>query len=128
MGLCRPIRGESRFDQPHQHVHREPPVGCVELEEAYRLAPRLRSHEMSEETSFEPGDVVAHCSWVVHGTDANVGTRPRWVYRPLFFPADAVYMGVPSPTIAGRGIGPFEILDHPDFPITYEPTAARAGG
>jgi putative transposase len=22
VGLCRPIRGEGRFDQPHQHVHR----------------------------------------------------------------------------------------------------------
>lgn len=96
---------------------------CVDIEEAYRLAPRLRSHEMSPEASFEPGDVIAHCSWVVHGTDANVGTQPRWVYRPSFLPADAVYMGVPSPTIAGRGIKPFEILDHPDFPVTYDPAA-----
>jgi Phytanoyl-CoA dioxygenase (PhyH) len=99
---------------------------CVDLEEAYRLAPRLRSHQVSREVSFAPGDVMVHCSWVVHGTDANVGSQPRWVYRPTFFPADAVYMGVPSPTIVGRGIKPYEILDHPDFPVVYEPPEAGA--
>ncbi|MCL7456137.1 phytanoyl-CoA dioxygenase family protein [Micromonospora echinofusca] len=101
---------------------------CVDLDEAYRLAPRLRSCRMSEEMSFEPGDVMAHCSWVVHGTDANVGTQARWVYRPSFLPADAVYMGVPSPTIAERGIKPFEVLDHPDFPVVYEPAAGGGAG
>ncbi|MFJ6200057.1 phytanoyl-CoA dioxygenase family protein [Micromonospora sp. NPDC092111] len=101
---------------------------CVDLDEAYRLAPRLRSCEMSDELSFEPGDVMAHCSWVVHGTDANVGDRARWVYRPSFLPADAVYMGVPSPTIAERGIHPFDVLDHPDFPVVYQPAPAGGAG
>jgi hypothetical protein len=95
---------------------------CVELEEAYRLAPRLRSHEMSEETSFEPGDAVAHCSWVVHGTDANVGTRPRWVYPPSFFPADAVYMGVPSPTTRDAASGRSRSLT---IPTSRSPTSPR---
>ncbi|HZM75650.1 MAG TPA: phytanoyl-CoA dioxygenase family protein [Candidatus Limnocylindrales bacterium] len=97
---------------------------CVELDEAYRRAPRLRSCPMSEQMAFAPGDVIAHASWVVHGTDANVGTQPRWVYRPTFFPADAVYMGVPSDTIAGRGIKPMDVLEHADFPITYQPADA----
>ncbi len=92
---------------------------CVPLDEAYRLAPRLRSCSMSEPVSLEPGDVIAHGSWVVHGTDANVGTQPRWVYRPSFLPADAVYMGVPSATLSERGIRPFDTLDHADFPIVY---------
>ncbi len=99
---------------------------CVELEEAHRIAPRLRSHDISPLMSFEPGDVVAHCSWVVHGTDANEGDRARWVYRPSYFPADAVYMGVPSPTIASKGIEPFDTMDHPDFPVTYEPSSGGA--
>jgi hypothetical protein len=100
---------------------------CVPLDEAYGLAPRLRSCPMSEPMSFEPGDVIAHCSWVVHGTDANAGTQPRWVYRPSYFPADAVCMGVPSSTLAERGIKPFDTLDHADFPIVYQPSAARTG-
>lgn len=94
---------------------------CVSLEEAHRRAPRLRSCSMSEPMSFEPGDVMAHCSWVVHGTDANVGTESRWVYRPTYFPSDAVYMGIPSETIAERGIRPFEVLEHADFPAVHRP-------
>ncbi|GLK99213.1 phytanoyl-CoA dioxygenase family protein [Dactylosporangium matsuzakiense] len=101
---------------------------CVNLEEAYRLAPRLRSCALSDELTFEPGDVMAHCSWVVHGTDANVGTRARWVYRPSFYPADAVYMGVPSPTITQRGIAPFEPLAHDDFPVIYNPEGTGEKG
>lgn len=103
---------------------------CVSLEEAYRRAPRLRSCPMSEALTVEPGDVIAHASWVVHGTDANSGSRPRWVYRPSFFPADAAYTGVPSETIASRGIRPLETLDHPDFPVVYRPDDAgvAAGG
>lgn len=101
---------------------------CVDLDEAYRLAPRLRSCALSDELTFEPGDVMAHCSWVVHGTDANVGTRARWVYRPSFYPADAVYMGVPSPTITQRGIKPFETLAHADFPVIYDPEKAGEAG
>ncbi|MDH6108206.1 hypothetical protein P3T36_004329 [Kitasatospora sp. MAP12-15] len=100
---------------------------CVSLEEAYRLAPRLRSCPMSEPMSFEPGDVIAHGSWVVHGTDANVSSAPRWVYRPTYFPADAVYMGVPSETIGERGIRPFEVLQHDDFPVVYQPRPTEAG-
>lgn len=97
---------------------------CISLEEAYATAPRLRSCPMSEPLSIVRGDVIAHASWVVHGTDANVGSRPRWVYRPSYFPADAVYMGVPSDTISQRGVEPFTVLDHADFPVIYRPAAS----
>jgi hypothetical protein len=96
---------------------------CIPLEQAYEIAPRLRSCPMSVPIDAEPGDVFAHCTSVVHGTDANLGTAPRWVHRVTYFPADAVYMGVPSPTITERGIQAFEILDHPEFPVVYEPTS-----
>ena len=97
---------------------------CIPLAQAYDIAPRLRACPMSDPVQAEPGDVIAHCSSVVHGTDANTGTAPRWVHRVTYFPADAVYLGVPSPTITERGIRPFEVMDHPDFPVVYRP----AGG
>jgi hypothetical protein len=98
---------------------------CVPLEQAYGIAPRLRSCRMSDPMDFEPGDAVAHCSGVVHGTDANTGTAPRWVHRITYFPADAVYMGTPSQTISERGIQPLHVLDHADFPVVYRTAATE---
>lgn len=101
---------------------------CIPLDQAYDIAPRLRSCPISDPVDAQPGDVIAHCSSVVHGTDANTGTDPRWVHRVTYFPADAVYMGVPSQTITERGIRAFEIMDHPDFPVVYEPASGDARG
>lgn len=99
---------------------------CVPLDQAYDLAPRLRSCPMSDPVDAEPGDVIAHCCGVVHGTDANTGTGPRWVYRLSYFPADAVYLGVPSQTISAKGIQPYEMLDHDAFPVVYRPEDSAA--
>jgi hypothetical protein len=96
---------------------------CIPLEQAYDLAPRLRSCPMSDPVDVAAGDAFAHCSSVVHGTDANTGTAPRWVHRVTYFPADAVYMGIPSQVIADRGIQAFEVMDHPDFPLVYQPNS-----
>jgi hypothetical protein len=94
---------------------------CVSIDEAYSLAPRLESCPVSPAFTLRPGDVIAHSSWVVHGTDANTGAQPRWVYRPSMFPFDAEYTGVPSKMISERGIGQHQTLDHGDFPIVYQP-------
>ncbi len=96
---------------------------CVPLEQAYELAPRLRQCPLTEPGAFRPGDAAAHISGVVHGTPANVSDRVRWAYRLTYFAADALYTGVPSPTIQGHGTAPFEPLDHPDFPVVYRPGA-----
>jgi hypothetical protein len=98
---------------------------CIPLDQAYDLAPRLRSCRMSDPVDAVGGDVIAHCSSVVHATDVNTGDAPRWVHRITYFPADAVYMGVPSPAITSRGCRAFETLDHPDFPIVYRPESDR---
>jgi len=97
---------------------------CVDLEQAYELAPRLRSCPMSDPVNLRAGDAIAHCSGVVHAADANTGTAPRWVHRVTYFPADAVYMGIPSRAISDRRIEPFDILDHDDFPVVYRPATA----
>jgi Phytanoyl-CoA dioxygenase (PhyH) len=97
---------------------------CVTLSQAYEIAPRLRSCPISDPVDFEPGDAIAHCSGVMHGTDANTGTAPRCIYRMTYFPADAIYMGVPSQMISGRGVQPFDVIVHPDFPVVYQPAAS----
>jgi len=100
---------------------------CIPLDQAYEIAPRLRSCPMSEPVDCQAGDAIAHCSGVVHGTDANTGTSPRWVYRTTYFPADAIYLGIPSKMISERGIQPFDVLSDPGFPIVYQPAAAEPG-
>ena len=57
----------------------------------------------------------------IHGTDPNLGDRPRWSWAGVLVPGDARYTGAKSEYVDGLGLEPYDQLDHPKFPIIYDP-------
>jgi len=85
--------------------------------------PRLRACELSAPNRLRPGDATVHLSGCVHGAGENVSDRPRWAYIFAIVPADARFTGKPTRYTEGISIEPGAPLDHPRFPVTYEPAA-----
>jgi hypothetical protein len=88
--------------------------------------PRLeRSCTLTDPIELEPGDVTIHTHFMVHGTQANNGSRPRWAWGAMLLPADARYTGAKSYYTDGLGLEPFgaNSLEHPKFPVIYTPEA-----
>lgn len=84
--------------------------------------PRLeRSCTPSGPVALEPGDVTIHTHFMVHGTQENAGTRPRWAWGAMLLPGDARYTGAKSYYTDGLGLEPFGSLEHPNFPVIYTP-------
>lgn len=86
--------------------------------------PRLQSAcTPSGPVALEPGDATMHTHFMVHGTEQNSGTRPRWAWGATLLPADARYTGAKSYYTDGLGIEPFSknSFDHPKFPLIYTP-------
>jgi hypothetical protein len=83
--------------------------------------PTLQALPLSPPLHLEPGDATAHLALCVHGAPENTTERPRWGWICNFFPADAMYTGAPSPNLRGAVMTPGEPLDHPSFPVVYDP-------
>ena len=70
---------------------------------------------------LRPGDATVHANGTIHGTGPNLGKRPRWSWAGVLVPGDARYTGAKSEYVDGLGIEPYGQLDHPKFPIIYDP-------
>lgn len=89
-------------------------------------APHIdRFCSLSEPVTLQPGDATVHMNGTIHGTDPNVGGRPRWSWAGVLVPGDARYTGAKSEYVDGLGLEPYGQLDHPKFPIIYDPAQAE---
>jgi hypothetical protein len=90
--------------------------------------PRVQQCPQSPPLTLQPGDATAHLSLVVHGAPENRTDRPRWAYICNYFPGMAPYTGAPNHNLGDAVIEAGKPLDHPAFPVVYdpEPRAQRA--
>ncbi|PEQ13955.1 phytanoyl-CoA dioxygenase [Novosphingobium sp. PC22D] len=81
--------------------------------------PELEDLPMSEQVTYELGDVTAHSHLTVHGAGANLLDRPRWAYLVLPQPADARWNGAPPEAFdpAAHGMTPYGTFPDEAFPI-----------
>jgi hypothetical protein len=90
--------------------------------------PRLEECPLSEPLHMQPGDATGHSPFVVHGAPENTTDRPRWAYIASYFPAHATYTGATCHhTDKAEGLVPDQPLDHPSFPVVYDPERDRLG-
>lgn len=82
---------------------------------------RLDRFPLSDKTPMAPGDATVHLSTTVHGAPANTGDAPRWGYIVVCFPADALYTNLPTHYTDGLGLVAYQPLEHPNFPVIYDP-------
>jgi hypothetical protein len=85
--------------------------------------PRLAELPLSPPLTLEPGDATVHHQLMVHSAPENTTDRPRWGFIFSFFPADAAYLGTPSHHTDGLGLEIGKPLDHPNWPVVYDPAA-----
>jgi hypothetical protein len=80
--------------------------------------PRLEGeYPISSPLNYQPGDATVHAGQTVHGAPENSTNRPRWAFTAAYFPADALYTGVPSQRTSGLGLEVSKPFEHPRFPI-----------
>lgn len=83
-----------------------------DLREEY---PELAGLEISPLRTMRAGDCTVHHGLTVHGSGINTTPDPRWSYLVTYFPADALYTGIPSHDADGFGLEFGRSLDHPTF-------------
>lgn len=90
----------------------------------------LDSYPFSSPLHLMPGDATVHNSDVIHAAPQNLGTDPRWAFIMTYFPANALFSGMPSLlTDSAFAVGDLSIgqpFDHPDFPLIYPGCAEPA--
>lgn len=81
--------------------------------------PELADLPMSEQVTYEVGDVTVHTHQTVHGAGANTLDRPRWAYLVLPQPADARWNGAPPEAFdpAAHKMTPYGRFPDDAFPI-----------
>ncbi|MCJ2186285.1 phytanoyl-CoA dioxygenase family protein [Novosphingobium beihaiensis] len=84
--------------------------------------PELEDLPMTEQVTYEPGDVTAHSHLTVHGAGQNSLDRPRWAYLVLPQPADARWNGAPPEAFVpdAHGMVPYGMFPDAAFPIIAE--------
>jgi len=81
--------------------------------------PELDDLEMSEQITYELGDITVHSHLTVHGAGANLMDGPRWAYLVLPQPADARWNGAPPEAFdpAAHDMTPYGKFPDYAFPI-----------
>jgi hypothetical protein len=85
--------------------------------DALEMFPELRALKMSEQMTYELGDVTVHTHLTVHGAGANVTDRPRWAYIVVTQPADACWNGAPCPNFSSKRMTQWQQLGDERFPV-----------
>jgi len=83
--------------------------------------PRLNDCPLTEPLTYQPGDATWHNSLTVHGAPANATDKPRWAYLIRYVPADSRWTGQPYFLFDDKGFAPGAVIDHPFFPVVYDP-------
>jgi Phytanoyl-CoA dioxygenase (PhyH) len=79
--------------------------------------PELRDLEMSEQMTYELGDISVHTHLTIHGAAANMMDRPRWGYLLVTQPEDICWNGSPCPNFDSTEMKPWEPLNGERFPL-----------
>lgn len=84
--------------------------------------PELDELPMTEQITYELGDITVHSHLTVHGAGANGLDRPRWAYLVLPQPADARWNGAPPEAFVpdAHGMTPYGTFPDDAFPIIGE--------
>lgn len=82
-----------------------------------------KSCQLTPPIALQPGDATVHTNLMIHGTGPNLSERVRWSWIGMFLPADVRYTGASSYYTDGLGLKPFGPIDHPKFPVIYQPAA-----
>jgi hypothetical protein len=120
-----PERGSLRF---LTGSHREGPLGRSlrgGRDLVHQYPQLLDRYTVTDARHFRPGDASVHNGLMVHSAPANQTPTPRWVYAMSCFPADACYTGAAFSNTDGLGLTVGAPLDHPRFPILFDPESSR---
>lgn len=85
--------------------------------DALDVFPELRDQGISEQMTYELGDISVHTHLTVHGAGLNRLDRPRWGYLLATQPADVCWNGSPTPNFDSAGMRPWQALDDERFPL-----------
>jgi hypothetical protein len=88
--------------------------GGVDLLDVF---PDLRTLEISEPMTYEPGDITVHTHLTIHGAGANLLDRPRWAYILITQPGDVCWNGSPCPNFDWTTMKPWEPFGDERFPV-----------
>lgn len=79
--------------------------------------PELRDLKMSEQLTYELGDISVHTHLTIHGAGANTMDRPRWAYLLVTQPADVCWNGSITPNFDSSRMSQWQPLDDERFPV-----------
>lgn len=79
--------------------------------------PELRDLAMTEQMTYELGDISVHTHLTIHGAGPNLMDRPRWGYLLVTQPADICWNGSPCPNFDCSAMTPWEPLNGERFPL-----------
>jgi hypothetical protein len=79
--------------------------------------PELRDLDMTEQMTYELGDISVHTHLTVHGAGPNLMDRPRWGYLLVVQPADICWNGSPCPNFDSTDMTPWQPLNGERFPL-----------
>lgn len=85
--------------------------------DALDVFPELRDLKMSEQLTYELGDISVHTHLTIHGAGANTMDRPRWAYLLVTQPADVCWNGSVTPNFDSGRMRQWQSLDDERFPL-----------
>jgi hypothetical protein len=85
--------------------------------DALTAFPELRDLEMSEQMTYELGDISVHTHLTIHGAGPNLMDRPRWGYLLVTQPADICWNGSPCPNFDTTDMTPWAPMNGERFPL-----------
>lgn len=85
--------------------------------DALDVFPELRDLGISEQMTYELGDISVHTHLTIHGAGLNMLDRPRWGYLLATQPSDVCWNGSPTPNFDSAGMSPWQPLNDERFPL-----------
>lgn len=79
--------------------------------------PELRDLTMSQQLTYELGDISVHTHLTIHGAGVNTMDRPRWAYLLVTQPADVCWNGSVTPNFDSSHMRQWQPLDDERFPL-----------
>ena len=77
-------------------------------------------YEVAPAPHLQPGDALLHHWLTFHAASPNATARDRWAWSKQVVAADALYTGAQMHQTDELGLRPWEVLDHPNFPVVAE--------
>jgi len=85
--------------------------------DALDVFPELHDLGLTEQMTYELGDITVHTHLTIHGAGLNMLDRPRWGYLLATQPADVCWNGSPTPNFDSTGMRPWQPLNDDRFPV-----------